>query len=87
VSPVKYELCFYIPEDEILHRRYPENLKSYKTSTGLAPITKLKFDLQQLQIEFEAVRSCRVNFTENSLPTPLCVINHERDNTCLSQSP
>jgi hypothetical protein len=30
VSPVKYELGFYIPDDDILlsHRR--ENLKSYK---------------------------------------------------------
>jgi hypothetical protein len=30
VSPVKYELDFYIPEDDILHSHRRENLKSYK---------------------------------------------------------
>jgi hypothetical protein len=29
VSPVKYELGFYIPEDDILHSHHRENLKSY----------------------------------------------------------
>jgi hypothetical protein len=29
VSPVKYELGFYIPEDAILHSDRRENLKSY----------------------------------------------------------
>jgi hypothetical protein len=29
VSPVKYELGFYIPEDNILHSHRRENLKSY----------------------------------------------------------
>jgi hypothetical protein len=29
VSPVKYELEFYIPEDAILHSHRRENLKSY----------------------------------------------------------
>jgi hypothetical protein len=28
VSPVKYELGFYIPEDDILHSHRHENLKS-----------------------------------------------------------
>jgi hypothetical protein len=28
VSPVKYELGFYIPEDDILHSHCRENLKS-----------------------------------------------------------
>jgi hypothetical protein len=35
VSPVKYELGFYMPEDGILHNRR-ENLKSYKALTGWA---------------------------------------------------
>jgi hypothetical protein len=30
VSPVKYELGFYIPEDDILHSDRRENLKSYR---------------------------------------------------------
>jgi hypothetical protein len=29
VFPVKYELEFYIPEDDILHSHCRENLKSY----------------------------------------------------------
>jgi hypothetical protein len=29
VSPVKYELSFYIPEDDILHSHRRENLKPY----------------------------------------------------------
>jgi hypothetical protein len=29
VSPVKYELDFYIPEDDILHSDRREDLKSY----------------------------------------------------------
>jgi hypothetical protein len=29
VSPVKYELGFYIPEDDLLHSDRHENLKSY----------------------------------------------------------
>jgi hypothetical protein len=34
VSPVKYELGFYIPEDAILHSHRRENLKSYRALTG-----------------------------------------------------
>jgi hypothetical protein len=36
VSPVKYELCFYIPEDGILHSDRREHLKSYIQLTGWA---------------------------------------------------
>jgi FtsZ-interacting cell division protein ZipA len=36
VSPVKYELGFCIPEDNIFHRHRRENLKSYITFTGWA---------------------------------------------------
>jgi hypothetical protein len=32
VSPVKYELEFYIPEDGILHSHLHKNLKSYTIS-------------------------------------------------------
>jgi hypothetical protein len=34
VSPVKYELGFYIAEDDILHSHRRENLKSYIVLTG-----------------------------------------------------
>jgi hypothetical protein len=36
MSPVKYELGSYIPEDGILHSHRRENLKSYTTLTGWA---------------------------------------------------
>jgi hypothetical protein len=34
VSPVKYELGFYIPQDDILHSHRCENLKSYIALTA-----------------------------------------------------
>jgi hypothetical protein len=34
MSPVKYELGFYIPEDGILYSHRRENLKSYIALTG-----------------------------------------------------
>jgi hypothetical protein len=36
VSPVKYEMGFYIAEDDILHSHSRENLKSYIALTGWA---------------------------------------------------
>jgi hypothetical protein len=36
VSPERYELGFYIPEDSILHSRRRENLKSYIALIGWA---------------------------------------------------
>jgi hypothetical protein len=33
VSPVKYDLGFYIPEDDILHSHRRENFKSYVALT------------------------------------------------------
>jgi hypothetical protein len=36
VSPVRYELCLYSPEDAILHSHRRENLKSYIALTGWA---------------------------------------------------
>jgi hypothetical protein len=36
VSPVKYGLGFYIPEDDNLHGHCRENLKSYIALTGCA---------------------------------------------------
>jgi hypothetical protein len=36
VSPVKYDLRFYIPEEGILHSQSRENLKSYIAITGRA---------------------------------------------------
>jgi hypothetical protein len=35
VFPVKYELGFYIPEDDILHSRHLENLKSFRVEANV----------------------------------------------------
>jgi hypothetical protein len=35
VSPVKYKLGFYIPEDDILHSHRRENLNSYMVRRGV----------------------------------------------------
>jgi hypothetical protein len=46
VSPVKYELGFYIPEDGILHSHRRENLKSYTSVEHLffgLPIPDIEF--------------------------------------------
>jgi hypothetical protein len=36
MSPVRYELGFYIPEDGILYSHHCENLKPYIALTGWA---------------------------------------------------
>jgi hypothetical protein len=36
VSPVRYELSFYIPEDDIFHSQHHEKLNSYISLTGWA---------------------------------------------------
>jgi hypothetical protein len=44
MSPVRYELGFYIPEDDILHSHRRENLKSYKVKR-VWPETKIIYVL------------------------------------------
>jgi hypothetical protein len=39
VSPVKYELGFYISEDDIPHSHCRENLESYKYKCGSEVLT------------------------------------------------
>jgi hypothetical protein len=50
VSPVRYELGFYIPEDGILHSQGRENLKSYKLMTQYSRI------IEQFRSESSPVR-------------------------------
>jgi hypothetical protein len=38
VSPVKYELGFYIPEDDVLHSHRRGNLKSYTKILSPGPV-------------------------------------------------
>jgi hypothetical protein len=56
VSPVKYELGFYIPEDDILHSYRRENLKSY--------FTDLFVDFNQLSV----TKSAGLKINKTMLP-------------------
>jgi hypothetical protein len=40
VSPVKYELGFYIPEDDILHSHCRESLRSYTAASVVTEISR-----------------------------------------------
>jgi hypothetical protein len=52
VSPVKYELGFYIPEDDILHSHCHENLKSYIALTGWAPLRRYNVSPVKYELGF-----------------------------------
>jgi hypothetical protein len=52
VSPVKYELWFYIPEDDILHSHCRENLKSYIALTGWALYQGCNVSLVKYELGF-----------------------------------
>jgi hypothetical protein len=43
VSPVKYGLCFYIPEEGILHNHRRDNLKTYIDLIATTEIGKKRF--------------------------------------------
>jgi hypothetical protein len=49
VSPVKYELRFYIPEDDILHTLRSGNLKSYEA----VPIKRLWRSIRVLPVKYK----------------------------------
>jgi hypothetical protein len=57
VSPVRYELGFYIPEDGTLHNYHPENLKSYNSlhtslQFSIEPMTHSRFaDVHDVRIK------------------------------------
>jgi hypothetical protein len=40
VSPVRYQLDFYILEDDIIHSHWFENLKSYTANNTVTCLTK-----------------------------------------------
>jgi hypothetical protein len=51
VSPVSYELGFYIPEDDILHSHRRESLKSYTVkSSSTSRYTRENCDLQLVTV-------------------------------------
>jgi hypothetical protein len=67
VSPVKYELGFYIPEDTVLHSHCRENLKSYIALIGWAlwrrrNVSPVKYELGFYILEDGILHShCREN--------------------------
>jgi hypothetical protein len=53
MSPLRYELGFYIPEDDILHSHCRENVKSYIGLVDLNDISYFKYeDLTICSTEF-----------------------------------
>jgi hypothetical protein len=52
VSPVRYELDFYIPEEDILHSHRHENLKSYIALTGSALYRRLNVSPVRYELDF-----------------------------------
>jgi hypothetical protein len=49
VSPVRYELGFYIPEDGILHSHHRENLKAYEAKMYLLALPCVLTCILQLE--------------------------------------
>jgi hypothetical protein len=68
VSPVRYEMDFYIIEEGILHSHRRENLKSYIVLTGWAPkqrrnVFPVRYELEFFIPEDDIIHSHRrVNF-------------------------
>jgi hypothetical protein len=67
VSPVRYELDYYIPEDDILHSHRRENLNSYTALTDWTVwrrrnVSPVKYELCFYIPEDDILHSyCRVN--------------------------
>jgi hypothetical protein len=58
VSPVRYELGFYIPEDGILHSRRRENLKSYIVLTAWALLRRCNVSPVRYELGFYIPEDC-----------------------------
>jgi hypothetical protein len=64
VSPVRYELRFYVPEDDILHSYRREDLKSYLPLTGWSMwrrrnVSAVKYELGFYIPEYDILHSHR----------------------------
>jgi hypothetical protein len=60
VSPLRYELCFYIPEDDILHSHRRENLKPYTYTAMLLPVVLKPTSSDPTESSYLPLRSCAV---------------------------
>jgi hypothetical protein len=71
MSPVRYELGFYIPEDGILHSHPRQNLKSYIALTGWVlqrrcQVSPVRYELCSYNPEGNILHShCHENFASN----------------------
>jgi hypothetical protein len=86
VSPVRYELAFYIPEDDILHSHCRENLKCYITLTGWTlsrrrNVSPVKYELIFISEDGilnshrrEHLKSYTVTITFGSIHPPTCAV-------------
>jgi hypothetical protein len=63
MSPVKYELGFYIPEDDILHSHRHENLKSNMVVQFRYHFSQLTFMVKKAAPVRILLPSCRVRNT------------------------
>jgi hypothetical protein len=60
VSPVKYELCFYIPEEDILHSHSHENHKWYKRTEILIDASKeIGLEINVEEAKYMLVSRCQ----------------------------
>jgi hypothetical protein len=67
VSPVKYEVGFYIPEDGILHSHRREYLKSYTRKLDCKPDPSIEYFLSFLAFARTVLPDIFRLFTSNSL--------------------
>jgi hypothetical protein len=56
VSPVKYEVGFYIPEDDILHSHRREHLKSYVQFGGVLGVVLSETASRQSSLPVRALK-------------------------------
>jgi hypothetical protein len=61
VSPVRYELGSYIPEDDILHSHRREDLKSYIALTGWTLLRRRNVSPVQYELGFYIPEDCIIH--------------------------
>jgi hypothetical protein len=77
VSPVRYELGFYIPEDGILHSHRRENLKPYISIMFLRTLTHCTVALMCCDMSAQSHNSADTEQPTNGFPRPSI---HDSDN-------
>jgi hypothetical protein len=80
MSPVKYELSFYIPEDDILRSPRRENVKSYITLNGWTVkrrrnVSSVKYELGYYISEDDILHSYRYETLKSYIRNIVCEYN------------